>query len=295
MGLHTQDHSFLSALGAKPRRYTGVSPSNSRIVLLLLAVVDNILILESMPFFDLNFDDPSRRILGKNLTTWSVGCSNRFFPRSYYTYSDHISRYFHFWDRKLTNLKLEIDPHRKQPGVSTDREHSQLTFFTSFYNPQCNESIGPPLGAKPAGSSSMPGTRYQYSGVIRLVTTLGEGVQGWMLRRAREEVELLILLLLIEAAQALFGPFAGSDLSCRVRQVSSHGPDGLGNVGPMEWSSCSFMSTLLLLLLLLSCCCCGLLGSEKARARPTNKIAEPVVATGAKPKKDFENCPFGTN
>ena len=41
------------ASGAKQRRYTVVSPSNSLIVLLLFAVVDNFLDLESMPFFDL--------------------------------------------------------------------------------------------------------------------------------------------------------------------------------------------------------------------------------------------------
>ena len=45
------------ASGARQRRYTAVSPSNSSIVLLLLllllAIVDNILNLETMPFFDL--------------------------------------------------------------------------------------------------------------------------------------------------------------------------------------------------------------------------------------------------
>ena len=40
------------AAGAKQRRYTSVSPSNSSIVLLLFAVVDNILNSESLPFFD---------------------------------------------------------------------------------------------------------------------------------------------------------------------------------------------------------------------------------------------------
>ena len=40
-------------LGAKQRRYPAVSPSNPSIVLLLLAVADNILNLETMPFFDL--------------------------------------------------------------------------------------------------------------------------------------------------------------------------------------------------------------------------------------------------
>ena len=37
---------------AKLRRYAAVSPSNSSIVLLLFAVVDILLILKSMPFFD---------------------------------------------------------------------------------------------------------------------------------------------------------------------------------------------------------------------------------------------------
>ena len=40
------------ASGATQRRYPAVSPSNSSIVLLLLADVDNILNLETMPFFD---------------------------------------------------------------------------------------------------------------------------------------------------------------------------------------------------------------------------------------------------
>ena len=38
-------------LGAKQRRYTAMSPSNSCTVLLLLAVVDKILNLDAMPFF----------------------------------------------------------------------------------------------------------------------------------------------------------------------------------------------------------------------------------------------------
>ena len=41
------------ASGAKQRRYSAVSPSNTLVVLLLLAVVGNILTLETMPFFDL--------------------------------------------------------------------------------------------------------------------------------------------------------------------------------------------------------------------------------------------------
>ena len=40
------------ASGAKQRRYTGVSPSNSTIVLLLFVVVENIFNSESLPFFD---------------------------------------------------------------------------------------------------------------------------------------------------------------------------------------------------------------------------------------------------
>ena len=41
------------ASGAKQSRCTAMSSSNISIVLLLLAVVDNILDLETMPFFDL--------------------------------------------------------------------------------------------------------------------------------------------------------------------------------------------------------------------------------------------------
>ena len=41
------------ASGATQRRYPAASPSNSSIVLLLFAVVNNILNLETMPFFDL--------------------------------------------------------------------------------------------------------------------------------------------------------------------------------------------------------------------------------------------------
>ena len=47
-----REGSTVHASGAKQRRATAVSPSNSSIVLLLLAVVDNILNLEVIPFFD---------------------------------------------------------------------------------------------------------------------------------------------------------------------------------------------------------------------------------------------------
>ena len=66
------------ASGSKQRRDTAVSPSNSSIVLLLFAVVDNILNLESMPFFYLNilmtqtvgFWPTTRRL-------WVIGFSKR--------------------------------------------------------------------------------------------------------------------------------------------------------------------------------------------------------------------------
>ena len=44
--------------------------------------MDNVLNLdlETMPFFDLTSDGPTRRILGQNLTTWAIGFSNRNIP-----------------------------------------------------------------------------------------------------------------------------------------------------------------------------------------------------------------------
>ena len=77
------------ASGAKQRRYTAVSPSNSSIVLLLFAVVDNIFNLQSIPFFDL-------KTFG--FCVFGLHEQGRSFLRS-----------------KNPNLKLEIEPHRKQP------------------------------------------------------------------------------------------------------------------------------------------------------------------------------------
>ena len=51
------------ASGAKQRRYAIVSPSNSSIVVQLFVVVENILNLESLPFFIRKADHPSRRIM----------------------------------------------------------------------------------------------------------------------------------------------------------------------------------------------------------------------------------------
>ena len=65
------------ASGAKQRRDTAVPPSNSSIVLLLLAVVDNTLNLREYAIFRLKSDGPSRRILGPNLMTSAIGFSNR--------------------------------------------------------------------------------------------------------------------------------------------------------------------------------------------------------------------------
>ena len=59
------------ASGSRQRCYTAVSSSKSSTVPpLLLAVVDNILDLETMPCSNFN---PSRRILGQYLTTWALG------------------------------------------------------------------------------------------------------------------------------------------------------------------------------------------------------------------------------
>ena len=99
--------------GAKQRRYIAVSPSNSWIVLLLFAVVDNILNIESIPFFDLRMTEIVE-FWAKIRRLGSSDSQIEKFPVGFCIFGLH--KQDHSFSRlKNRNLKLELEPHRKQP------------------------------------------------------------------------------------------------------------------------------------------------------------------------------------
>ena len=104
------------ASGAKQRRYAAVSPSNFSIVLLLFAVVDNILNLESMLCFELK--NLMTQVVGfwariRRLGLWDSQIEKN--PVGFCIFGLHYYRGHSFLRSKNANLKLEIEPHRKQP------------------------------------------------------------------------------------------------------------------------------------------------------------------------------------
>ena len=102
------------ASGTKQRRYTAVSPSNPSIGMLLLAVVDNIFNVETMPFFD--FYSPITQVVGFWAKSGDLGhrIPNETIPVTFCIFGLHMQM-LSFLGSKSTILKLKTGPLRKRP------------------------------------------------------------------------------------------------------------------------------------------------------------------------------------